>query len=304
MILRRQLLVLLRERVWELQQRGEWLPLAARSRFVDSAFGSTSKIGWSTMLLSESDKRATIDLRPFMDPSPYVINELMPLRRVYRLFNEIGVRHLTVVDCREQVVGIITRKDILPEEIEKRMMQPSNLVEYKEFLKQAGVNNRRTSATEILAKCVGSCLVSTRNSILMRQPNKPAAAPSLGESSSAQSGILSPSIGRGGSRRDARKDTKVSIHCEDGVLETRRQMSSFFRRSPSSPSGKRPSFSGLNLWSASPLGHRAGSASMESVSSCATAEESMGDFSTRSMDENNYERTPKMPPRVRKSATM
>ena len=45
----------------------------------------------------------------------------MPLRRVYRLFNEIGVRHLPVVDCREQVIGIITRKDILPEMIEEKV---------------------------------------------------------------------------------------------------------------------------------------------------------------------------------------
>ena len=76
----------------------------------------------ASLELSEADKAAAIDLRPFMDPSPYVVNELMPLRRVYRLFNEIGVRHLTVVDCREQVVGIITRKDILPEIIEHRVM--------------------------------------------------------------------------------------------------------------------------------------------------------------------------------------
>ena len=52
--------------------------------------------------LTDAEKECRIDLRPFMDPSPYVVNELMPLRRVYRLFNEIGVRHLTVVDCREQ----------------------------------------------------------------------------------------------------------------------------------------------------------------------------------------------------------
>ena len=58
-----------------------------------------------------------------MDPSPYVVNELMPLRRVYRLFNEIGVRHLPVVDCREQLVGIITRKDILPDTIEERVTE-------------------------------------------------------------------------------------------------------------------------------------------------------------------------------------
>ena len=58
-----------------------------------------------------------------MDPCPIVVNELMPLRRVYKLFNTIGLRHLAVVDCREQVVGIVTRKDVLPEIIGERMQQ-------------------------------------------------------------------------------------------------------------------------------------------------------------------------------------
>lgn len=73
--------------------------------------------------ISDEDKEQTIDLRPFMDPSPYVVNDLMPVRRVYRLFNEMGVRHLPVVDGREQVVGIITRKDILPEIMHQRVAQ-------------------------------------------------------------------------------------------------------------------------------------------------------------------------------------
>ena len=60
--------------------------------------------------LSKAEREAKLDLRPYMDPSPYVVTELVSLRRVYRLFNEIGVRHLAVVDSREQVVGIITRK--------------------------------------------------------------------------------------------------------------------------------------------------------------------------------------------------
>ena len=56
-----------------------------------------------------------------MDPCPIVVNELMPLRRVYKLFNTNGLRHLAVVDCREQVVGIVTRKDVQPEILGERV---------------------------------------------------------------------------------------------------------------------------------------------------------------------------------------
>ena len=119
-ILRRQLLVLLREKVWKLAE-GAPLPEAAVRHFVDSAFTSTADFiaAVESVELTSSDLSAPIDFRPYMDPSPYVVSDLMPLRRVYRYFNEIGVRHLTVIDCREEVVGIITRKDIIAESIEE-----------------------------------------------------------------------------------------------------------------------------------------------------------------------------------------
>lgn len=54
-----------------------------------------------------------VDLRPHCDRSPYVINELLPLRRVFRLFQTMGLRSLVVVDAHSCVVGMITRKDFL-----------------------------------------------------------------------------------------------------------------------------------------------------------------------------------------------
>lgn len=111
LILRRQLLVVLEARVWVEQQKNLEIPKATREKFVGSFF---SRLTVNNISLSTKDLSAICDLRAFVDPSPYVVSDLMPMRRVYRLFNEIGVRHLPVIGPDQRVVGMITRKDVLP----------------------------------------------------------------------------------------------------------------------------------------------------------------------------------------------
>ncbi len=70
------------------------------------------------LLTSKSDSSSEgglIDLRPHCDRSPYTVCETLPLRRVFRLFTTMGLRHLVVVDRQSLVVGMITRKDLLKE---------------------------------------------------------------------------------------------------------------------------------------------------------------------------------------------
>lgn len=57
-----------------------------------------------------------LDLTVEMDPSPFVVNENMTMRRVLRLFRGMGLRHLCVTDSKNRIVGIITRKDIIDAE--------------------------------------------------------------------------------------------------------------------------------------------------------------------------------------------
>ena len=57
-----------------------------------------------------------VDLRPLCDRTPYTVNEMLPLRRVLRLFKAMGLRHLVVVDSRSRVVGIITRRNLVEAE--------------------------------------------------------------------------------------------------------------------------------------------------------------------------------------------
>lgn len=55
----------------------------------------------------------SLDLTQVMQKSPFTIDELCPLPRVWRLFRSMGLRHLVVLDQEHCVVGIITRADLL-----------------------------------------------------------------------------------------------------------------------------------------------------------------------------------------------
>jgi len=125
-ILRRQLLVIVAERAWESQILGMPLGDAAKERFLTSFYvmanvdleAETARLGAQ---LSEIDLDAPLDLRSFYDPAPLSVSCLAPLSGVYRLFNEIGVRHIPVLDIDQSLVGIITRKDVQPETISQRL---------------------------------------------------------------------------------------------------------------------------------------------------------------------------------------
>lgn len=54
-----------------------------------------------------------IDLRPFLNPYCHVVTENTSLSKAFRMFRELGLRHLVVVPSAIDVVGMITRKDVL-----------------------------------------------------------------------------------------------------------------------------------------------------------------------------------------------
>ena len=49
----------------------------------------------------------------------------MPLPRLHRYFRTLGLRHIFVTDTRTEVMGVITRKDLLPEVLEANVRQAS-----------------------------------------------------------------------------------------------------------------------------------------------------------------------------------
>ncbi|XP_065220232.1 H(+)/Cl(-) exchange transporter 7-like isoform X2 [Planococcus citri] len=62
--------------------------------------------------LSEEERKYNIDLSPYMNPSPYCVQLVMSFPRIFRLLKSLGLRHVIVVDNKNQVMGIITRKDL------------------------------------------------------------------------------------------------------------------------------------------------------------------------------------------------
>eukprot|EP00474_Spongospora_subterranea_P005008 CRZ05466.1 hypothetical protein [Spongospora subterranea] len=62
--------------------------------------------------LTPADLESFIDLTPYMDPAPYVMQQLAPASTVFRLYRTMGLRHIPVVTKANRLVGIITRKDL------------------------------------------------------------------------------------------------------------------------------------------------------------------------------------------------
>lgn len=53
------------------------------------------------------------DVTPFMNPSPYTVSPHSTVPQVFNLFRSMGLRHLPVVNDKGQIVGIITRHNLM-----------------------------------------------------------------------------------------------------------------------------------------------------------------------------------------------
>ncbi len=65
-----------------------------------------------TSHITAEERDFTIDMRPVMNPSAYAVSHTASLTRIFRLFRALGLRHLVVNNDRNEVIGIVTRKDI------------------------------------------------------------------------------------------------------------------------------------------------------------------------------------------------
>ena len=112
LILRKQLLILLQAQAWassrmisplEFRQRMAMLDLKHQAALLDDIESE----------LTIADKEAKMDLRPYMNRSPFSVHYDFHSVFCFRLFRSMGLRHLPVVNDANEVVGMITRKDIV-----------------------------------------------------------------------------------------------------------------------------------------------------------------------------------------------
>ena len=68
-----------------------------------------------------------IDLRPFINRSAMNVHGRFSLHRTYNIFRSLGLRNLVVVNDTFQVVGIITRKDLMGFSIEEKLLGTNQL---------------------------------------------------------------------------------------------------------------------------------------------------------------------------------
>lgn len=60
---------------------------------------------------------------PYINRSAPHIEENFSLHRTYIIFRTLGLRHLTVVDLANRVVGIVSRKDLMGYNLEEKLEQ-------------------------------------------------------------------------------------------------------------------------------------------------------------------------------------
>ncbi|CAF3444396.1 unnamed protein product [Rotaria sp. Silwood1] len=61
--------------------------------------------------LTDEERELYCDLRPYMNLA-YTVSHRSTLPRIFSMFRGLGLRHLVVVNDKNEVVGMITRKDL------------------------------------------------------------------------------------------------------------------------------------------------------------------------------------------------
>lgn len=95
-----------------------------------------------------------------MDSAPYSINESSSVKRCYRFFRTMGLRHLVVVNAYHKVTGMITRNDVTQHRMQshwvKEVIELSSKFTY--LMLTCNLTDRLQSMSVCLCICLSVCL--------------------------------------------------------------------------------------------------------------------------------------------------
>jgi len=108
LILRSELIVLLQHKIFS-ELYGEWEGQVDMSlfRMAYPRYPDISKVHVST-----TERDYHVDLRPIMNPTPTTILHSTSMPQMFNLFRALGLRHMLVLNDNNEVVGMVTRKDL------------------------------------------------------------------------------------------------------------------------------------------------------------------------------------------------
>ncbi|XP_060116791.1 H(+)/Cl(-) exchange transporter 7 [Heteronotia binoei] len=127
LILRSQLIVLLKHKVFV--ERSSLSLVHRRLKLKDFRDAYPRFPPIQSIHVSQDERECMMDLTEFMNPSPYTVPQEASLPRVFKLFRALGLRHLVVVDNRNQVVGLVTRKDLARYRLGKEGLEELSLAQ-------------------------------------------------------------------------------------------------------------------------------------------------------------------------------
>eukprot|EP00758_Cryptobia_borreli_P000967 Tbor_TRINITY_DN1819_c0_g1::TRINITY_DN1819_c0_g1_i1::g.23089::m.23089/K05016/CLCN7; chloride channel 7 len=123
LILRRQLEIIIWNTFWTRQTKE---PCSyTRMRDIEDRLYSAGLSG--VPYIKRSIGKMFIDISTYIDYSAYCIQEATSLSRTYHMFCTLGLRHLVIVNRRNIVIGIITRKDLVADIILERVRGANEL---------------------------------------------------------------------------------------------------------------------------------------------------------------------------------
>uniref|UniRef100_A0A8D0H046 Chloride voltage-gated channel 7 n=1 Tax=Sphenodon punctatus TaxID=8508 RepID=A0A8D0H046_SPHPU len=99
LVLRSQLIVLLKHKVFV--ERASLIQRRLKLKDFRDAYPRFPPI--QSIHVSQDERECMMDLTEFMNPSPYTVPQEASLPRVFKLFRALGLRHLVVVDNRNEV---------------------------------------------------------------------------------------------------------------------------------------------------------------------------------------------------------